>query len=107
MSVCLSLAAFLHHYTDADVTLGNGRGCPYSCALLGRFAIGALVTLLWQHTRLMRNVSEDACTRCMYGCVVSVVKLFKMLNAYIQRAELMLQQEDSAFIMNKVRNSYQ
>ena len=33
---------------------------PLSCALLGGFAIGARISLLWQHTRLMRNVSEDA-----------------------------------------------
>ena len=38
-----------------------------SCALLGGFAISALDGLLWQHTRLMRNVSEDACTRCTGG----------------------------------------
>jgi len=34
LSVCLSLAAFPHYCTDADVTWGNGRGAP-SCALLG------------------------------------------------------------------------
>ena len=33
--VCMFLAAFLHRYTDANVTLGNGRGCPASCAILG------------------------------------------------------------------------
>jgi len=33
---------------------------PPSCALLGRFAITARVSLLWRHTRLMRNVGEDA-----------------------------------------------
>jgi len=26
--VCLSLAAFPHYCTDADVTWANGRGCP-------------------------------------------------------------------------------
>jgi len=34
-SVCLSLAAFSHYFTDPDVTWGNGRGCPlvvYHCA---------------------------------------------------------------------------
>ena len=38
-----------------------------SCALLGGFAVGARVSLLWQHTRLMRNVSEDTCIRCTAG----------------------------------------
>jgi len=28
VSVCLSLAAFPHYCTNADVTWGNGRGCP-------------------------------------------------------------------------------
>ena len=28
-------------------------------------AIGARVSLLWQHTRLMLTVSEDGCTSCM------------------------------------------
>ena len=31
-----------------------------SCALFGAFAIGARVSLLWENTRQMRNVSEDA-----------------------------------------------
>ena len=35
---------------------------------MGGFAIGARVSLLRQHTRLMQNVSEDGCTRCMVGC---------------------------------------
>jgi len=41
LSMCLSLAAFPHYYTDPDVTWGNGRG-----ALLGGFAISAQVLLL-------------------------------------------------------------
>ena len=28
VSVCRSLAVFLHYCTDPDVTLGNSRGCP-------------------------------------------------------------------------------
>jgi len=49
LSVCLFLTAFLHYCRDPDVTLGNGMECPFvSCALLGRFAIGARVSLLWQ-----------------------------------------------------------
>jgi len=47
--VCLSSAACPHYCTDPDVTWGSGRGCPPSCALLGGFAIGARVALLWQH----------------------------------------------------------
>jgi len=49
LCVCLSAAACPHYYTDPDVTWGNGRGCPPSCALLGGFAIGARVALSWQH----------------------------------------------------------
>ena len=39
-------------------------GVPSSCALLGWFAIGARVSLLWQHTRTS-NVSE-----CLYSLCV-------------------------------------
>jgi len=48
----MSEAACPHYRTDPDVTWGSGRGCllvPPSCALLGGFAIGARVALLWQH----------------------------------------------------------
>ena len=38
--VCLSLATFPHYCMDLDVTWGNGRGVPASCALMGGFAIG-------------------------------------------------------------------
>ena len=40
-------------------------GLPPGCALLGGFAIGARLSLLWQHTRLMRYVREGVSTRCM------------------------------------------
>ena len=49
VSVCLSAALRSHYCTDPDVTWERGRGCPPSCALLGGFAIGARVALLWQH----------------------------------------------------------
>jgi len=49
LCVCLSAAACPHYCTDPDVPWGNGRGRPPSCALLGGFAIGARVALLWQH----------------------------------------------------------
>jgi len=49
MSVCLSSSACLHYCTDPDVTWGSGKGMPRSCVLLGGFAIGARVALLWQH----------------------------------------------------------
>jgi len=39
-----------------------------SRVLLSGFAIGARVSFIWQHTRLLRNVSEDASTRCMAVC---------------------------------------
>ena len=67
--VCLSVSRCIP-------TLLHGPECnfgqwyevpPPSCALLGGLAVGARVLLLWQHTRLMRNVSSDACTRCMAG----------------------------------------
>ena len=47
-SVCLSAAACPHYCTDPDV-IGGAVGDAPSCALLGGFAIGARVALLWQH----------------------------------------------------------
>jgi len=49
LCICLSMAVRPHYCTEPDVTWGRGRGCPPSCALLGGFAIGARVALLWQH----------------------------------------------------------
>ena len=46
--VCLSAAVRPHYCTDPDVTWGVVEAAP-SCALLGGFAIGAPVALLWQH----------------------------------------------------------
>jgi len=46
LCVCLSVTAFPHDCTDPDVTWANGIGVPFSCALLGGFAIGARVSLL-------------------------------------------------------------
>jgi len=37
---------------------------PSSCALLGGFAIGARVSLLWHHIAEC-EMSASACTRCM------------------------------------------
>jgi len=56
--VCLSAAACPHYCTDPGVTWGSGRGCPANCALLGGFAIGARVALLWQHNANAKYVSE-------------------------------------------------
>ena len=57
---------------DPDVTLQNGWGVPPSCALLGGFAVGTRVWLLWH---LMQNVSEDACARFVAG--LPTVSLYK------------------------------
>ena len=48
LSVCLSLAA-CPYYTDPDVTW-RMVGMPSGCALLGGYAIGPRVSLLWQHS---------------------------------------------------------
>ena len=65
VSVCVCLSP--HSYTTARtrIQLSGMVGVTPSCVLLGGFAIGARVSLLWQHTRLIRNVSEYNCTRCM------------------------------------------
>ena len=41
-------------------------GVPPSCAVLDGFAIGARVSLLWQHSA-EREMSASACTRSMPG----------------------------------------
>jgi len=50
LCVCLPVAIFPHYCTDPGVTWRDGRtvGVPPSCALLGRFAICARVSLLWR-----------------------------------------------------------
>ena len=69
VSVCLSAAACPHCYTDPGVTWRNGRGCP-SCALLGRFAIGARVALLWQHSA---NVKYQRVLVSLYAWLLVVI----------------------------------
>ena len=74
LCVCLSLGAFAHYCTDPDVTCGNGIGMPStigvpsSCTLWGRFAIGAQVSLLLQHSA-EREISASASTRSVPGYV--------------------------------------
>jgi len=48
VSVCLSAAVRPHYCTDPDVTWDVVEVAP-SCILLGGFAIGARIALLWQH----------------------------------------------------------
>ena len=52
---------------DEDVTWGNGRGCSPSCALLGGFAIGARVSLLWQ---------DSANAKCQRVLVLALCLVF-------------------------------
>jgi len=61
-SVCLSVPCRI---PEPDVTLGM-VGVPSSCALLGRFAISARVSLLWQHSA-KREISATACTHSIPG----------------------------------------
>jgi len=51
--LCLSVCPLPHSHTTAQTLMqvgGNDRGAP-SGALLGRFAIGAQILLLWQHSQ--------------------------------------------------------
>jgi len=60
--VCLSVVALSHYCTDPDVTWRNGR-VPPSCALLGRLATGAQVSLLRQHgAEHEMSVSDCTCS---------------------------------------------
>ena len=48
---------------------------PPSCALLGGFAIGARVALLWQHNANAKCQRVPACTRSMPSCVCVLSQL--------------------------------
>jgi len=72
LCACLSVAACSQDCADPDVTWENGRvgrnGVPRSCAVLGGFAIGARVSLLWQH------IANAKCQRVLVltlGVVIS------------------------------------
>ena len=67
MSVCRFLAACLHYhiYSDIHVTLGGALLLCTTGRICNRCT--GRVSSLWQHTRLMRNVSEYNCTRCKAG----------------------------------------
>jgi len=68
----VSVATCPHYCTDSDVTWANGR-VPPSCAPSGRFAIGARVSLLRQHSaahignRCMTAQRTHTHTRPFYG----------------------------------------
>ena len=59
---------------------------PCSCALFGEFAIGARVPLLWQHTRLMRNVSEDVSILAVWLVHYSHAAVEKIFTKIARRA---------------------
>jgi len=63
VSLCPAPHSTLLHTPACN--FGEWCGFPSSCVLLGGFAISACVSLLWQLTCLMQNVSEYSCTRCM------------------------------------------
>ena len=67
LRVCLSVSrcmpTLLH---GPGCNLGNGRGAS-GCALLGGFAVGVQISLLWQHSAEC-EMSASACTRSVPGC---------------------------------------
>ena len=63
-SVPRRISALLH---GARCNLGEWYLVHSSCALLGRFAIGAWISLLWQHSG-EREMSASACSHSMPGC---------------------------------------
>jgi len=48
---------------------------PSNFALLDRFAIGARVSLLWEYTRIVRNVSE-CCLLAVWLLIVLAIAAF-------------------------------
>jgi len=69
LSVC-RLVALCPHYmycTDPDVIWENGSGAPYLC-IISRFAIGARVSLLWQHSTAGERIEcEMSASTCLYS----------------------------------------
>jgi len=72
--------------------LGNGRGVPHSCALLGGFTIGVWVLLLWHHSpnaKCQRVLALDLCLvkfscNCTYNisCVTCWIEIRTRLSKY-------------------------
>ena len=63
---------------------------PSGCALLGGFAISALISLLWQHSA-EREMSASACTRSTPGSRIDdliLVKLVFFLAAWFLKINL-------------------
>ena len=73
-TICLSVCPSPHSQPlhGPGCKLEEWQGVPFSCALLGGFAIGARVSLLWQHSD-EREMSASACTRCMPGFIIVVI----------------------------------
>jgi len=69
VSVPRSIPTLLY---EPGCKLGEWSGVPSSDALLGGFAIGARISLLWQQPE--REVLASACTRSMPGFVL--IQLF-------------------------------
>jgi len=71
LCVCLSLCLSIPRHIPTllhgpGCKLGEWYGAPSSCAILGSVAIGARVSLLYQHSA-EREMSASACTRSMPG----------------------------------------
>jgi len=60
---------------------------PPSCALLGRFAIGARVSLLLQHST-RREMSASACTRSVPGLSSAAKEINKLIRSPRLRSDL-------------------
>jgi len=89
LSVCLSLAAFPHYCTDPDVSWGEWYGVHSSCALLDGFAMGARVSLLWQHSA-EREMSASVCTLSVPGVnilsVLFYVGFFRLFSSELRKS---------------------
>jgi len=68
LCVCLPLDAFPHYCTDLDVTWRMVE-VPPNRELLGGFAIGARVALLWQHS------ASAKCQRVLVLALCLVIKM--------------------------------
>ena len=76
MHLCVCLSVPCHILTllhGPGCNLGEWQGVPSSCAQLGRFAIGAWVSLLWQHSLNAKCQRVFVFALCVVQLLLAVV----------------------------------
>ena len=91
MSVCLSLAAFPHYYTNPDVTWGRQVEVVH---YLGRFAISARVSMTT--LRRTRNVSECLYSLCAWFHLSLLLTVLRLSSSHTDVAVVVADADDDS-----------